>query len=192
MDNVPIFGIVTICSEQVNSGDNRKILMSKSLGTAILIYFLSPAPEKKMKHISVNTYKKDKYYPRIVRAVRNILAQSDVIAPSEILIEMGNLSKKDYEAWRRGQVPYLERRIEGSLSKANRILRIIGFYAHDLNMVPRQTIYHQWGKGKNRVLRFSKSGDPNIEKSYSRHYAWNQSKEKKLKVIKRANPERRH
>ncbi|WLE95651.1 MAG: hypothetical protein QTN59_13300 [Candidatus Electrothrix communis] len=143
-----------------------------------------------MKHISVNTYKKDKYYPRIVRAVGNILAQSDVISPSEILIEMGNLSKKNYEAWRKGQVPYLERAIEGSLSKANRILRIIGFHAHDLNMVPRQTIYHQWGKGKNRVLRFSKSGDSNIEKSYSCHYAWDQSKEKKLKVINRAKPER--
>jgi len=56
-------------------------------------------------------------------------------------------------------------------------------------MVPRQTAYHQWGNGKNRMLRFSKSGDPNIEKTYSSHYIWNQSQEKKLKVINEAMPE---
>ena len=142
-----------------------------------------------MKHITVNTYRKDKYYSRVVRAIGKILARADVLAPSDILIEMGNLSKKNYEAWRKGQVPYLERVFEGSLSKANRILRIIGFHAHDLNMVPRQTAYHQWGNGKNRILRFSKSGDPNLEKAYSRHYIWNQSQEKKLKVINEAMPE---
>jgi len=142
-----------------------------------------------MKHFSVNTYRKDKYYPRVVRAVGKILAHADVIAPSDVLIQMGNLSQKNYEAWRKGQVPYLERAFEGSLSKANRILRIIGFHAHDLNMVPRQTVYHQWGKGKNRLLRFSKSGDPNLEKAYSRHYVWKQSQEKKLKVAYESKPE---
>jgi hypothetical protein len=142
-----------------------------------------------MKHITLNTYRKDKYYPRVVRAVGKILARADVVAPSDILIEMGNLSKKNYEAWRKGQVPYLERVFEGSVSKANRILRIIGFHTHDLNMVPRQTAYHQWGNGKNRILRFSKSGDPNLEKAYSRHYFWNQSQDKKLKVINEAMPE---
>ncbi len=59
-----------------------------------------------MKHITVSTYQKDKYYPRVVRAVGKLLARADVVAPSEILIEMGNLSKKNYEAWRKGQVPY--------------------------------------------------------------------------------------
>ncbi len=141
-----------------------------------------------MKRVTVNTYRKDKYYPRVVRAVGKILARADVVAPSDILIEMGNLSKKNFEAWRKGQVPYLERVFEGSLSKANRILRIIGFHVHDLNMVSRQTLYHQWGKGKKRILRFFKSGDPNLEKAYSHHYIWNQSQEKKLKAINQTTP----
>jgi len=142
-----------------------------------------------MKHTTIHTYRKDKYYPRVVRAVGKILARTDVLAPSDILIEMGYLSKKNYEAWRKGQVPYLERAFEGSLSKASRILRIIGFHTHDLKMVPRQTAYHQWGNGRNRILRFSRSGDPNLEKAYFRHYIWNQSQEKKLKVINEAMPE---
>ena len=47
----------------------------------------------KIKKLSVNTYKKDKYYPRVVLAIARILAKSDVVAPVEVLIEMGNLSK---------------------------------------------------------------------------------------------------
>jgi len=139
-----------------------------------------------MKHITVSTYRKDKYYRRVVMAVGKILDRSDVVTPCDIFIEMGNLSKKNYEAWCKGQVPYLERVFEGSLSKANRILRIISFHVHDLNMVPQQAVYHQLGKGKNQILKFSKSGDPNIEKAYSRHYTWNQSAQKKQIAINNA------
>ena len=136
-----------------------------------------------MKKVTVNTYRQDKYYPRVVGAVSRILSRSDVVAPVEVLMEMGNLTLKNHEAWRRGQVPYLELVFEGNLSKANRILRIIGFHVHDLNMLPRRTFYHQWGKGKSRLLRFSKSGDKRIDEAYSTHYLWNRSPEKKQQVI---------
>lgn len=139
-----------------------------------------------MKKVTVSTYQKDKYYPRVVRAFAKVLSKSDVVAPVDVLIEMGNLSQKNHDAWRQGKVPYLERVFEGSLSKANRILRIIGFHAHDLNMVPSITHYHQWGKGKKNLLRFSKSGDKKLEQAYSRHYRWNQSSEKKQVIIDQA------
>src|SRR3990172_734337 len=48
------------------------------------------APGKAMKQITVNTYRQDKYYPRVVRAVAKILSRSDVVAPVEVLLEMGN------------------------------------------------------------------------------------------------------
>jgi hypothetical protein len=67
-------------------------------------------------------------------------------------------------------MPYLERVFAGSLSKANRAVRIIGFRVHDLNMLPRQTVYHPWGQGKDRTLRFSKRGNKSVEEAYSRHY----------------------
>ncbi len=132
-----------------------------------------------MKSVTLKNYRKDKYYPRVVSAVARILSQSDTVAPIDVLIEMGNLSKKNSESWRRGDVPYLERVFEGSLSKANRILRIIGFHMHDLNMISRPTTYRQRGGGKNRRLRFSKSGILQIEEAYSRHYDWNGENEKK-------------
>ena len=139
-----------------------------------------------MKKVTFNDYRKDKYYPRVVRAVARILSRSNVVTPVEVLMEMGNLTQKNHEAWLRGQVPYLEFVFEGSLSKANRILRIIGFHMHDLNMVPRSTVYHQYGRGRKRVLRFTKSGIKKIEEAYSKSYVWNQSQEKKQQIVGRA------
>src|SRR6266702_7086594 len=143
-----------------------------------------------MKQVTVNTYRQDKYYPRVVRAVAKILSRSDVVAPVEVLMEMGNVTQKNHEAWYRGHVPYLERVFAGSLSKANRILRLIGFHVHDLNMLPRRTVYHQSGQGTNRLFRFSKSGHQDVEKAYATHYVWNQSQEKEWHVIAQSMPER--
>ena len=136
-----------------------------------------------MKTVTVDNYREDKYYPRIVRAVAKILSRSNVVAPVDVLMEMGNLTKQNYQAWRRGTVPYLEYVIEGNLSKATRILRIIGFHVHDLNMVPRRTVYRQLGHSDNRVLQLTKSGIKRLEETYSRHYVWNQSQEKKQQVV---------
>ncbi len=47
-----------------------------------------------MKHITVNIYRKDKYYPRVVMMAGKIFARADVVGPLDILIGMGNLSKK--------------------------------------------------------------------------------------------------
>jgi hypothetical protein len=134
-----------------------------------------------MKKVTVGTYRKDKLYPKVVRAVATLLKESDEISPVAVLMQVGNLTPNDYDAWHRGQVPYLERVFQGSLPKANRYLRILGFHAHDLNMVPTQRTYKQ--RGKKLILRFSRSGDAGVEKSYSRHFRWNQSQEKKQKHI---------
>ena len=123
-----------------------------------------------MREITPRNYKTDKHYPAGVRAVESILARSDVVAPVEVFLAMGNLSREHYEAWRRGQVPYLERVIQANLEKASRILRILAFHAHDLNLVPSYGDYRRWGKGKSTLLRFSKYGVPALEQAYSRHY----------------------
>lgn len=136
-----------------------------------------------MKKVTVGTYKKDTLYPKVVRATARILKRSDEIAPIDILLEMGNLEPKAHESWYLGEVPYLERVFQGSLSKANRILRIIGFHAHDLNMLPRQHTYRQ--KGKKIALRFSKSANPSLERAYARHFEWNQSQEMKQMLIEK-------
>src|SRR5262245_30170210 len=48
-----------------------------------------------MQQVTVTTYRQDPYYPRVVRAVATILARADVVAPVDVLLEMGNLTPKE-------------------------------------------------------------------------------------------------
>ncbi len=133
-----------------------------------------------MKKITLSTYKKDKYYKSITRAVHEILQNSAVVTPVDVFIQMGNLTKEKYEDWRFARVSCLERVITCNLSKANRILRILHYHALNCGLKPSQTTYKKWGKGRNRiVLRFSKSGHPNLEAAYSRHYVSSFKREQK-------------
>ncbi len=136
-----------------------------------------------MKKLTVHNYRDDKYYPRVLKAIANILDKSDVVAPVEVFMEMSLLTRKQYEDWRFGRIACLERVIQGNLGKVGRILRLIGFCAHDLDMVPSRTVYNKWGRGASQHLCFSKSGEKAIEEAYERHFLWNKSAAKKLVMI---------
>ena len=123
-----------------------------------------------MKRVNLQNYKKDKYYPRVVRAVTAILKTGDVVTPVDVFIGMGLLTKEDLEAWRMGRIPYLERVIQCNLEKASRILRILKLHAETCKMKPSQTDYRKWGKGAKIKLRFSKYGAPALEDAYARHF----------------------
>jgi len=123
-------------------------------------------------HVGVDNYRDDQLYPRIVRAVEPILARGRVVAPVDVLIGMGLLEPARLEDWRFGRVPYLEKVIRGNLTMLSRLLRILRFHAHDLNLVPSTTAYMGWGKGPKQRLRFSKTGDRKVEEAYGRHFVW--------------------
>lgn len=123
-----------------------------------------------MKKISLSNYKVDKIYPRVVRAVEALLARGQVVAPVDVFVQLDLLSAAALEDWRFGRVPYLEKVIRCNLEKASRILRILRFHVHDLDMPPSQTHYKRWGKGPKAALRFTKTGDRSLEESYSRHF----------------------
>ncbi len=124
-----------------------------------------------MKKLTTNNYKKDKLYPAVARAVAEILKTESVVAPVDVLLRMQRITKQQVEDWRFKRIAYLERVTIGGLGKMYRILRILELHARSLNLKPSQTVYRKWGKGRKRiVLQFSKSGDRNLEKAYSRHY----------------------
>jgi hypothetical protein len=49
---------------------------------------------------------------------------------------------------------------------------VLRFHAHGLNLVPSVTAYLRWGKGPTQRLRFTKTGDPNLEEAYAMHFVW--------------------
>lgn len=122
--------------------------------------------------VSVGDFQLDPMFPRIQRAVAAILVKQKFVAPVDVLVRMELLAPKDLEAWRFGRVPYLERVICCNLTKSSRLLRILGFHCHDLNLVASQTAYVRWGKGPRAMLRFTKTGEERLEKVYARHFVW--------------------
>ena len=123
-----------------------------------------------MKKITVENYIVDKYYPKVVKAVDTELKSQNFVAPIRVFVSMGLLDVQDIDNWRKGQVPYLERVVKCNLAKAGRILRILRFHAHDLKLKPSVTVYRRETSGGKIPLRFSKSGERNIEEAYSRHF----------------------
>jgi hypothetical protein len=123
-----------------------------------------------LKKITLANYRQDPYYARIVRVVEDLLREKGFVAPVELFIRMDLLSTESAENWRRGRISYLERVIQCNLSKASRILRILRMHAHDLDLKPSATVYKRWTKGSRPLLRFSKTGDHNIEAAYARHF----------------------
>ena len=88
----------------------------------------------------------------------------------DILLQLDYLTKKDYEDWRFGRVDYLEMVCKINLGKLTLINKLIRKYSAELDLKSSWTGYNQYGKGINRRLRFSKSGDKTIEDRYATHY----------------------
>lgn len=90
-------------------------------------------------------------------------------APVDVLMDLGLLDNARYEDWRRGRVPYLEAVCMGNLHKLSAILKEMQDYARSMGWKESLSDYRQWG-AKSRKLRFSKSGNPNVENAYATHY----------------------
>jgi hypothetical protein len=105
-----------------------------------------------------------------ISAADRCLKTTGYVSTVDVLMELGNLSREDYERWRFRKVPFLERVIQGNLAKINTVLRAVQSNAARGKMKASWTAYTSWGKGKREPLRFSKSGDPNVERAYATHY----------------------
>ena len=96
--------------------------------------------------------------------------------PVDVLMDIGVLRKQDFENWRNGKVDYLERVCQCNLHKLSEIMKEVRSYARKNDLKPSETVYKQWGvkkkHGMKKVirLRFSKTGDPGVERGYSTHY----------------------
>jgi hypothetical protein len=123
-----------------------------------------------MKTVTPDNYKEDPLYRRVVNAVRHLQENKGEVTPINVLLTLGMLTPAKLQEWERGEILFLEAVLHSNLSKTNRILRILRLHARDLDMRAVETDYTRVGPGPRRVLKFTKSGDPNIERAYARVY----------------------
>jgi hypothetical protein len=113
----------------------------------------------------------DELRRKVHSAMYNLIKQKGVASPVEVFIEIGVLSKEDCEKWRFGKIDYLERVCKMNLKKLSAVNHEIRVFSQKNGLKPSWTYYKRWGcKGKKIGLRFSKSGDEQIERLYATHY----------------------
>jgi hypothetical protein len=117
-----------------------------------------------MRAVTVATFRDDPLFPKISRVVANILEKDKVVRPIDVLIGMQLLSRDDLEEWRCGRVPYLEKVIDCNLTRLSRLLRILQFHAHDLNLVPSDAAYIRPDRGQKGVYALPRPAMPNLKK----------------------------
>ena len=98
-----------------------------------------------------------------MQATGPLLKEKGYISYVDVFMKLGYLDLKDYEDWRRKGIPYLEKVIKVNLARINFVMKAIRQNSLNGKLKPSWTSYKSWGKGRKIDLRFSKSGEGNIE-----------------------------
>lgn len=102
--------------------------------------------------------------------INSLIYEKGYICSVDVLLRLEYLSRKDYEDWRFGRVPYLEKVCKVNLKKLSLTSSIIRKFAEQRQLKKSWTAYNQSGTKDKKRLIFSKSEDPGIETFYATHY----------------------
>jgi hypothetical protein len=106
---------------------------------------------------------------RVERSAHAALAEYGYAAPVDVLVGMGWLAPVRVREWRQGRVPNLERTVQANLSKVSEAMHLLRQWAKDNGLQPSETAYVARTRDR-RPLRFSVSGNANIEQAYRTHW----------------------
>ncbi|MBI3681028.1 MAG: hypothetical protein HY235_11600 [Acidobacteria bacterium] len=126
---------------------------------------------------------------RVVRAAEAALAARGYVSAIDVLTGTGMLALTRLQDWRKGRVDFLERVIQGNLKKISLAMSMFRRWARTNGLKPSETGYVRHTRGGTLKLRFSKSGDPGIEKSYRTHYISAELSQRKRQSPSRDDPE---
>ena len=106
---------------------------------------------------------------RVVQAAEAALAARQFVSAIDVLVGIGWLAPSHVEEWRQGRVEYLERVTQANLAKLSAAMKLFQTWATSRGLVPSETGYVARTRDR-RPLRFSKSGNPDIERAYRTHW----------------------
>jgi hypothetical protein len=107
---------------------------------------------------------------RVIRAAEATLARQQYVSAIDVLCGMRLLQPTHVASWRKGRIDCLEQVIQGSLNKVSSSMQMFRRWAQQKGLKPSETAYVRATRAGTLPLQFSKSGDPEIEKSYRTHY----------------------
>ena len=87
--------------------------------------------------------------------IDQLLLEQGAYSPLDLLLTEGRLDYSDYEAWRSGNIPYLEAVLFGDPEQISQMLSQAKEYVTALKLVPELLTYNPWGSDNSRTLHFS-------------------------------------
>jgi hypothetical protein len=115
---------------------------------------------------------------RVALAAEAALQKRKFVTAIDVLVGVGWLEPRRVDEWRQGRVDYLERVTVANLGKISTAMRAFRRWAQERGLRPSETAYVARSRDR-RQLRFSKSGDPGIERSYRTHWVSPELSERK-------------
>ena len=115
---------------------------------------------------------------RVARAAEGALAQRKFVTAIDVLVGVGWLEPRRVDDRRQGRVDYLEQVTVANLGKISTAMRSFRRWAQARGLKPSETVYVARTRDR-RSLRFSKSGDPEIELAYRTHWVSPELSERK-------------
>ena len=115
---------------------------------------------------------------KVVQAAEAALAKRKFVTAIDVMVGVGWLEPRRVDEWRQGRVDYLERVTVANLGKISSAMRSFRGWAQARGLRPSETAYVARTRDR-RPLRFSKSGDPEIERAYRTHWVSPELSERK-------------
>jgi hypothetical protein len=107
---------------------------------------------------------------RVHDAAEAALARQKYVCVIDLLCGMGLLLPMHVDSWRKGRIEILEQMIQGSPRKISSSMEIFVRWALEQGLKPSETAYVRLTREGTVALRFSMSGEPEIEKFFRTHY----------------------
>jgi hypothetical protein len=120
---------------------------------------------------------------RVIQAAEAALAHHQYVSAIDVLVGMGLLAPAHIEYWRKGRVDCLEEEIQANPGKTSAALAMFRHWAAEKGLQPSETRYTRATRAGAVDLRFSISGNPDIERSYRTHYVSPALSERKQQQI---------
>jgi hypothetical protein len=106
---------------------------------------------------------------RVESVAETALAGASYVSPIDVLIGVGWLTPQAVDRWRQGRAEDLERLAQVDLDKLSAAMAILERWATDQGLRPSEAVYIARTRDR-RQLRFSRSGDADIEAAYRTHW----------------------
>ena len=124
---------------------------------------------------------------RVTKTAETALAAQHYVAPVDVLVGIRWLDGGTLKRWRQGQIDYLERVVQTNLSRISEAMKMFRSWATSKGLYPSETAYVA-RTPQRQTLRFSKSGNPTIERLYRTHWVSPElSERKRERLTEKAN-----